>query len=386
MDEKQLEQYVRLVSQKRVLQYAASILVNGQLTKQQCMRKLKIPKYHADRLFDFYDEDQNGILDPKEVLQYMSDVNDGHMFGTCHSCKEVMWQGYACDICSEFVLCHACYASKDQVHPHSFHYFTVEDRWREQFGDLPQYAGIFLSQEINNIMQEYDFDSSETISVKEYLSIVPFNQQTSRKVITTMFGDSNGELSKLQFLYVWCILEASKACSECNQDFILDDQNALMCTESDCEYYICKQCLEEGKCTHTCKYFQTAGPLSLQEIGLQVDDCGLYQAFDNNVWNQWKPFLESYLYKEYDRIIYQNPNYTEKRNDTSEYHYKLARDFSLKSVVFRVKEIVSGFLPEVEKEAVDDEAYRLAEELVQELGSREINSGVIREVLGDKAS
>eukprot|EP01026_Neomeris_dumetosa_P074168 TRINITY_DN7696_c0_g1_i1.p1 TRINITY_DN7696_c0_g1~~TRINITY_DN7696_c0_g1_i1.p1 ORF type:complete len:505 (-),score=74.46 TRINITY_DN7696_c0_g1_i1:163-1677(-) len=167
MDEQRLMDYVRLVSNKRVLEVSADFLIDGKLTKSQFMRTFQAPRHVVDKLFELYDDDGNGVLDHKEFLLAMQDLDNGRAHSTCDICKELMWKWYECDECLEaFQICSSCYCQKHS-HPHEFHF--VKNYKEKECADLPKQTGLFLAKEINAMMQEYDFDNSGTICTLEGL-------------------------------------------------------------------------------------------------------------------------------------------------------------------------------------------------------------------------
>eukprot|EP01025_Chloroclados_australasicus_P017008 TRINITY_DN1867_c0_g1_i11.p4 TRINITY_DN1867_c0_g1~~TRINITY_DN1867_c0_g1_i11.p4 ORF type:complete len:376 (-),score=25.87 TRINITY_DN1867_c0_g1_i11:3992-5029(-) len=342
MDENQIQEFVRLVSNKRVLEVAADFLINGQLTKSQFMRTFQAPKHVVDNLFELYDDDGNGVLDHKEFLQAMRDLDSGRAHATCDICKQVMWKWYCCEVCMEdFQICSSCHAS-EHGHPHKFQF--VRNYKDKECGEFPAVTGLFLAKEINSIMQEYDFDSSGTISVEEFLSIVPSSGQNARKVIKKIFGENDGELSSKHFLYVMSIIEASRACSECKQDFELDNCQALCCASRRCEYNICKKCIKSGRCSHTCAYFECAGPFQLRDVGMALSSEGKYKVVDKTEWAKWKPFFDAYLSRNQNSIVFFNPNYSPKvqRVMTIDEGIQLEYKFAKRAVLFDFDKFVSA--------------------------------------------
>eukprot|EP01023_Acetabularia_acetabulum_P009079 TRINITY_DN14017_c0_g1_i15.p1 TRINITY_DN14017_c0_g1~~TRINITY_DN14017_c0_g1_i15.p1 ORF type:complete len:378 (+),score=51.04 TRINITY_DN14017_c0_g1_i15:90-1223(+) len=344
MDEFQIEGYVRLVSNKRVLQVAADFLINGKLTKAQFMRTFQAPRHVVDNLFALYDDDGNGVLDNKEFLMAMQDLDSGKAHATCDICTQLMWKWYQCKKClDDFQICSSCNSSQ-HGHPHEFS-FVVSYKDKECAG-FPSYVGLFLAKEMNSFMQQYDFDRSGTISIEEFLSIVPYSAGSARKVIQKLFGQNGGELSKAQFLSAMCILEASKACSECKQDFDLDNLQALSCTNTNCKYDVCRNCIKSCKCTHTCPFFECAGPFKLADIGMGLDTRGKLQVDDYSVWDQYSPFFEKYLKKNYDRIVFKNPSSEavsrsgKKRVMTVEQATLLEKEFRSKAVKFEFQKFI----------------------------------------------
>eukprot|EP01023_Acetabularia_acetabulum_P009075 TRINITY_DN14017_c0_g1_i11.p1 TRINITY_DN14017_c0_g1~~TRINITY_DN14017_c0_g1_i11.p1 ORF type:complete len:380 (+),score=46.65 TRINITY_DN14017_c0_g1_i11:90-1229(+) len=349
MDEFQIEGYVRLVSNKRVLQVAADFLINGKLTKAQFMRTFQAPRHVVDNLFALYDDDGNGVLDNKEFLMAMQDLDSGKAHATCDICTQLMWKWYECEVCLEnFQICSRCYSSS-HGHPHNF-IFVKNYKDRECAG-FPPHIGLFLAKEMNSFMQEYDFDRSGTISVSEFLSIVPYATCAARKVIQRLFGQNGGELSKSQFLSAMCILEASRSCTECKHDFDLDNLQALSCTNKNCKYDICKKCIKSGKCTHSCPFFECAGPFKLTDLGMGLDNEGQFQVDDFNIWSKYQPFFEKYLLTHYESIIFENPNsvnfpksgfFKNKKRMSQEAANKLELVFDKKAVKFDFQKFITA--------------------------------------------
>eukprot|EP01025_Chloroclados_australasicus_P066172 TRINITY_DN905_c0_g1_i3.p1 TRINITY_DN905_c0_g1~~TRINITY_DN905_c0_g1_i3.p1 ORF type:complete len:418 (-),score=24.03 TRINITY_DN905_c0_g1_i3:822-2075(-) len=306
MDKETLKQSVYLTAQKRVLQKAADLLINGKLTKQQCMVKLRVPQFYVDHLFDIYDTNRNGVLDPGEAVQFLQDINDGKAFGACNQCQHVIFEGYKSTQYENYHLCLQCYQGLGNYSPDSFYYMNTQSVLQDTCKDLPIYAGVFLGQEVTDIMQVYDSDKNGSISLQEYLQLKGYGQINEK--VQQYFSIAGSYLNKEQLLHVLCLSETFQTCTECGESFMLN-MSAYTCASPQCTYYVCQNCLSEKRCNHTCQFLEVAGTLSIKNFGLRLLPDGYFSPYDQKEWAKWEHFMQPYLKKHRRSIIYRNPSF-----------------------------------------------------------------------------